>query len=48
MKKLKKVAHRTENSNKKKYNKPKIVHSSKIETLAGSCAATSFCTPNYS
>ena len=48
MKAQKKVERRTENSNKKKYEKPQIIHSSKIETLAGSCAATSFCTPNYS
>ncbi|MFQ5768907.1 MAG: hypothetical protein ACE5HX_00115 [bacterium] len=33
---------------KKTYEKPRIIHSSKIETLAGSCASTVSCTPNVS
>lgn len=30
---------------KKKYEKPAIIHKSKIETLAGSCILTTLCTP---
>ena len=31
---------------KKKYQKPRIVHTKVIETLAGSCNGTINCTPN--
>ncbi len=30
---------------KKKYEKPQIIHTSKIETLAGSCASLGGCIP---
>ena len=33
---------------KKKYEKPQIIHTSKIETLAGSCGAEGGCSPAYS
>ncbi len=33
---------------KKKYQKPRIVHTKVMETLAGSCTGSSGCVPNYS
>ncbi|MFH1007104.1 MAG: hypothetical protein V1800_06310 [Candidatus Latescibacterota bacterium] len=32
---------------RKVYEKPGIIHSSSIETMAGSCIQTVACTPNY-
>jgi len=37
---------KNENRTKKKYQKPAIVHTTSIETIAGRCAQTVGCTPS--
>lgn len=48
MKNKQKIQDEKNEQTQKKYQQPRVIHTSKIETLAGSCVSTTSCVPNFS